>query len=237
MRPMAIVLVSFALLTTSCTSRPDTAAPAAAAPQQPSDVAATDADGGTELDHPVASDPTPTEPDTSSPAPSPASPAPSPAIPTADDTAPPSDPGTFPADTRPDTSTGDGAPVTLTDVRVGHHATHDRVVLDVGGSGRPGWRIEYVEQATADGSGDPIELAGTHVLGVRLDHTGTPDDTGVAFYDGPRRLAGHDTVAEVVMAGLFEGTTQLFVGVDGHRPFRAFWLDGRVVIDVVADPA
>lgn len=223
MRPMAIALVSFSLLTTSCTSQPDTAAPAAATPQQPSDAAET------------ASDAAPTEPDRSSPAPSPGAPGPAPATPTPDATAAPSDANTFPADTRPDTSTGEGMPVTLTDVRVGHHATYDRVVLDFGESGQPGWRIEYVEQAVADGSGDPVEVAGTHTLEVRLDHTSTPDDTGVDFYDGPRSLAGRDTVAEVVVVGLFEGTTQLFVGVQGHRPFRAFWLDGRVVIDIVAD--
>lgn len=237
MRRMAIALVTSALLTASCTSEPNAAAPVAAPPALPSDAVETATGDTTAPKDLGASDPAPTEPDTSIPAPSPATPGPTPATATPDGTNTPSDASTFPADTRPDTSTGSGAPVTLTDVRIGAHATYDRVVLDVRGSGQPGWRIEYVEQALADGSGDPVQVGGTHTLEIRLDHTGTPDDTGVEFYDGPRRLVGHDIVTEVVVVGLFEGATQLFAGVDGHRPFRAFWLDGRVVIDVVADAA
>lgn len=173
--------------------------------------------------------PAPTETVTASPPAAPPSGATS--TPTEDRGADPPPP--FTADTLPDHGDPDGDLVTLTDIRTGVHAGYDRIVLDVGGSGRPGWDVRYVPVAQGQASGLDVEVAGTAVLEVMLSHTGYPDDTGVAFYDGPRRLAtGGTSTTEVVLDSAFEGTTQLFVGTDGERPFRVRWLDGRVVIDV-----
>jgi hypothetical protein len=35
------------------------------------------------------------------------------------------------------------------------------------------------------------------------------------------------------LGGDFEGYVTWFLGLDEERPFRAFWTDGKVVVDVV----
>ena len=140
----------------------------------------------------------------------------------------------FTATTEPDTAVGTGAPVTVTDVRVGQHDGYDRVVLDVAGGGMAGWDARYVDDPRQQGSGDPVEVDGQAVLAVDLTNIGIPDDTGVDAYDGPQRLTVGDTIVEVVVGSIFEGHMQVFVGTSGEQPFRVLELDGSVVIDVVS---
>ena len=153
---------------------------------------------------------------------------PEPSAPSDDSTGTP-----FPANTAPDTSDGQGMPVTLVDVRVGAHPGFDRVVFDLRGDGGAGWDVRYVDEARAQGSGDPVEVSGGAILEVNLSHTGYPEDTGVEFYDGPRRIAGSTVATEVVLTGMYEGYTQLFVGVAEELPFRVHALDGRVILDIL----
>lgn len=141
----------------------------------------------------------------------------------------------FRADTSDDRGEGTGFGVTLTDLRLGDHDGYDRVVFELDGDGSAGWHVRYVDEATAHGSGHQVDLAGGAVLEVTLDNTLSPADSGVEEYDGPRELAGPGTVAEVELIGWFEGYTQAFIGVDAERPFRAFALGDRIVVDVRAD--
>lgn len=179
------------------------------------------------------SSPGPSSPLTSS---SPATPAPppSPTGSSGDDRGLP-----FPADLRPDVGGGQGSGngLTVTDVRVGRQAGYDRVVLELGGTGRPGWRVEYVAVPRADGSGERLDLDGDSFLQVDLRGMGLPFETGVDE-DARDRVPGVGGVAEVAPGGVFEGHQLAFVGLDGdRRPFRAFALTGptRVVVDVVRD--
>jgi hypothetical protein len=114
------------------------------------------------------------------------------------------------------------------------------VVFEVGGTGTPGWDIRYVDQASSQGKGDPVEVAGAAVLQVTLTGAGYPHDTGVEEYSGPDPLsaAGTEVVTEMVFDATFEGTTVAFVGTRARAPFRAYLLEGptRVVVEV-ADPA
>nr|WP_241770029.1 hypothetical protein [Cellulosimicrobium sp. MM] len=128
----------------------------------------------------------------------------------------------------------------MTDVRVGHHDGFDRVVFELGGTGTPGWRVEYVDQPTDDGKGDVVAVDGDAYLQVMISGSGYPMDTGVEEYAGPNPVrAGDDgEVEEVLLRGVFEGYTQAFVGVDDERrPFRVFSLEDptRVVVDVRDD--
>ncbi len=141
----------------------------------------------------------------------------------------------FRADTSDDRGEGTGFGATLTDLRLGDHDGYDRVVFELDGDGSAGWHVRYVDEATAHGSGHRVDLAGGAVLEVTLDNTLSPADSGVEEYDGPRELAGPGTIAEVELIGWFEGYTQAFIGVDAERPFRAFALGDRVVVDVRAD--
>lgn len=147
----------------------------------------------------------------------------------------------FAADTKPDTAepTGEGETfLSVTDIRVAEHDGYDRVVFDLDGtgSGRPGWRVEYVDQATDDGSGHDVQVEGDAILRVSLTGTANPMDSGVEEFPGDR-IAPADTesVDEIVYRYWFEGYTTAFLGIDeGKRPFRVFLLENptRVVVDV-----
>lgn len=147
----------------------------------------------------------------------------------------------FAANTKPDTAESSGAGntfLTVTDVRVAAHDGYDRVVFDLDGtgSGRPGWRVEYVDQAVDDGSGDTVRVAGDAILRVSISGTATPMDSGVDEFSGDRiEPADTEAIDEIVYRYWFEGYTTAFLGVDeGERPFRVFLLEDpmRVVVDV-----
>jgi hypothetical protein len=147
----------------------------------------------------------------------------------------------FAANTRPDTAepTGEGETfLSVTDVRAAAHDRYDRVVFDLAGKGggTPGWRVEYVDKASDDGSGHAVEVDGDAILRVSLSGTATPMDSGVEEFSGDRlEPAGTASVNEIVYRYWFEGYTTAFLGIDeGERPFRVFLLENptRVVVDV-----
>ncbi|RXR28055.1 hypothetical protein EQW78_03930 [Oerskovia turbata] len=194
--------------------------------------------GSDEGDETAPGTPTPTVSSTPSPSPT-AGATDAPTGSTDDDgstSAPP-----FPANTEPDTSEPSaGAALTVTDVRVGRHDGFDRVVFELGGTGTPGWRVEYVPEAIEDGKGDVIDVDGDGTLQVMISGSGYPMDTGVAEYAGPNplRVAETDEVEEVVLRGVFEGYTQAFIGTDdADNPFRVYALTdpARVVVEVRDD--
>ena len=142
----------------------------------------------------------------------------------------------LPADVEPDTADPSAdARVTVSDIRIGAHDGFDRVVLDVGGTGTPGWDVRYVDAATAQGSGNPVDVAGDAVLQVTLTGAGYPYDTGVEEYaGGPLTSADTTVLTEVVWDATYEGTSLAFLGTTGQYPFRVYSLTGptRVVVDI-----
>lgn len=139
---------------------------------------------------------------------------------------------------RPKTApAGEGARLTVTDIRTGRHDGFDRVVYELGGRGRPGWRVAYVDEALQDGSGFPVEVAGEAILEVQITGSTYPGDSGAEPYDGPDpvRAQPGGSVVEVRGALVFEGVTQSFIGVS--EPGAPFTVDvltdpTRLVIDV-----
>ena len=143
----------------------------------------------------------------------------------------------FPADTEADTAEASAdARVTVSDIRIGRHDGFDRVVLEVGGDGLPGWDVRYVDQASSQGSGEIVEVAGDAILQVTLTGVGYPYDTGVDEFPAREPLSAADTeaVTEVVFDATFEGTTVAFVGTTAPNPFRVYLLESptRVVVEV-----
>ena len=55
---------------------------------------------------------------------------------------------------------GTESKLTVVDIRVGEHDGFDRVVYEMGGTGTPGWRVKYVDAATQEGSGKPVDIKG-----------------------------------------------------------------------------
>ncbi|MGY1601183.1 AMIN-like domain-containing (lipo)protein [Geodermatophilus sp. SYSU D00815] len=143
----------------------------------------------------------------------------------------------FPANTEPDTAAASAdSLVTVTGIRTGRQDGFDRVVLEVAGTGTPGWDVRYVDQAASQGSGEPVDVAGDAVLQVTVTGVGYPYDTGEQEYAGPDPLPGEgtSTVTEVAFDATFEGTTVAFIGTTGRVPFRVFALADptRIVVDL-----
>lgn len=121
-------------------------------------------------------------------------------------------------------------------VRVGHHTGFDRVVWQFPGGGRPTYRVHYVDEPTADGSGDAVDVAGDAFLEVMITTVGIPSDSTPR----PRKASAASIAGTVVAEALpvyggFEGYGQAFVGVrDRERPFKVSVLRNptRLVVDI-----
>ncbi|MEV5833942.1 hypothetical protein [Nocardia sp. NPDC052112] len=147
-------------------------------------------------------------------------------------------PGTAPRDPLPKRGTpSHDAGLTVTGIRIGHHPGFDRVVYELGGVGAPGWIVQYTEQAVQDGSGKVVDVAGRSILEVQITGSAYPFDNGVTPYSGPDPATDPSVpgVAGVYRSGVFEGTTQSFIGVQADRPaFEVSTLTDptRLVIDI-----
>jgi hypothetical protein len=131
------------------------------------------------------------------------------------------------------------AGLTVTDIRIGHQPGFDRVVYDLGGTGSPGWIVQYADRAVQDGSGKVIDVAGNSILEVQITGSTYPFDSGVTPYAGPDPATdpGAAAIAGVYRSSVFEGTTQSFIGVNRDRPaFAVSTLSTptRLVIDIAA---
>jgi len=115
------------------------------------------------------------------------------------------------------------ATVLLERVAVGHHEGYDRVVFQFRGDGLPGYRIEYMEPPfQEDGSGNPIHVAGTAFVVVRMEPASGFDlntGEGELVYKGPKRLPGTGVVQEVVRTGDFEAVLSWTIGLEAKVPF------------------
>ncbi|RDI52873.1 AMIN-like domain-containing (lipo)protein [Nocardia mexicana] len=127
--------------------------------------------------------------------------------------------------------------LTVTGVRIGHHEGFDRVVYELGGTGTPGWRVQYTDRAVQDGSGRLIDVAGQSILEVQILGSAYPWDSGVTAYEGPDPATDPDApaIAGVYRTQVYEGTTQSFIGVNADKPafsVSALQNPARLVIDV-----
>lgn len=141
-----------------------------------------------------------------------------------------------PATTEPSTEQATGEPVTVTGLEVGGHTGFDRLVFEIGGEGQAGWDIAYESEPRAQGSGEPVEVAGDATLRVTLTGVALPPDAPEEPRDGPQRVQpeGTSAVREVLDGTVFEGRHSFFVGLDEQRPYSVERLTDpqRVVIDV-----
>lgn len=127
------------------------------------------------------------------------------------------------------------ASLTVTGLRVGTHTGYDRVVVDLAGTGTPGWHVERAATAVEDPTGDVVDLEGDGVLVVYVTGLGYPFETGQTELAVGTRTPGGTVVTGAEFTGTFEGQTQVFLGlIDPEAPYRAFLLQDplRLVIDV-----
>jgi hypothetical protein len=106
------------------------------------------------------------------------------------------------------------------------------------GSAAQGYRVEYVPNVYADGSGQLIPLAGgakLHIVAMApaYNSNGQPTYPGVVGRQLPSvNLTGYQTFRDAKYAGSFEGQTSVGLGVRARLPFRILVLDNRLIVDV-----
>lgn len=137
-------------------------------------------------------------------------------------------------------------------VRVGQHDCYDRVVLDINGPAEVGYVVRYMPVVTADGSGEPVPVAGgaalmvvTHAPPLGLDSGGHQPGTVFAatgdHLHTADQLKDWRSLRAVRYAGFFEGQSTMAIGVRTELPFRVFThLDPtsqlqHIVIDIAHD--
>lgn len=184
-----------------------------------------------------AADPTTPAPESSASGSAPADPGPSPSpSPTATDTgADDADAAAPEFGTPADAEPSADASLTVTGLRLGTHTGYDRVVVDLAGTGTPGWHVERTATAAEDPTGDVVDLGGTGVLTVYVTGLGYPYETGETELGVGTRTPGGTVVTGAEFTGTFEGQTQVFLGLtDPEAPYRAFLLQDplRLVVDV-----
>ena len=137
---------------------------------------------------------------------------------------------------------GDGTAAALVAVRTGLGEGTQRIVFEFAGDTPPAWQVGYEPlPVLADPTGEPVALAGSVALVVRITPSSTVnigDGSFAPTYDGPRQLPveGGSPAGELVLAGDFEGLLTWVVGLDARVPFAVDTLrsPSRLVIDLLA---
>ncbi|HEY9475929.1 MAG TPA: hypothetical protein VIS06_19020 [Mycobacteriales bacterium] len=128
------------------------------------------------------------------------------------------------------------APVipTLVAIRAAHHPGYDRLVFEFRGGLPQRHDVNYVPVVIADGSGEPVPLAGDAFLHVVFSPAVGHDDAGHGTFGPTRRTTALPQIIQVATAGDFEAVLSFGVGLARRTPFHVFTLTNpsRVVIDV-----
>jgi hypothetical protein len=124
----------------------------------------------------------------------------------------------------------------LTNIRVGRHATYDRIVLDFRGSPPTSFNAKWVNGLVADGSGLPISLPGNKFVSVVIQNASSFDLSGNRTYPGPTKFTTRQlrNVEAVTITGDFEHVLSIGLGTRHRSWLHTFTLTNpnRLVIDV-----
>lgn len=125
-------------------------------------------------------------------------------------------------------------------------ACAERVTVAVGPAARaPGYRVRYVPEVVADGSGQVVPLRGGGFLEVVIDSPAYDPATGAPTVSWSNRseivdVASFRVIQQVAYAGSFEGMTTIGIGVDdaarGFTVSSAMGPDGdaHIMIDIAS---
>ncbi|QPK83610.1 hypothetical protein G7Y29_02010 [Corynebacterium qintianiae] len=121
------------------------------------------------------------------------------------------------------------AHLTVSGITMESHSGFDRLVIELDGTGTPGWFVDYVASPMQETTGKPITITGNAHLNVKIDGTvngaeETPIDISTSS----------SNVVDLVNAGTYDGRTQIVVGLRAALPYSVQLLDDptRLVIDI-----
>lgn len=123
-------------------------------------------------------------------------------------------------------------------IRTAAHSAegYDRVVFDFV-STLPGYEIKYVDEAIADGSGEPVDIPGRRLLQITFRPAQAHDDTGTSSVTPRMKTLDYPMLEAYAITGDFEGVVTVVLGLDdvvGYRVGELPGEPGRIYIDVAA---
>jgi hypothetical protein len=136
-------------------------------------------------------------------------------------------------------SPGQAALVRLVSLRsapnVDNGIRYDRLVLEFIG-GAPGYRAQYVPAVVRPGSGAPLPLPGQAAFELVLTSATAHDDRGSSTLRTPSDGHAQSGLLSYALAGDFEGTVHIGVGLTHVTGFRVVELAGpdRLAIDFLS---
>ena len=121
----------------------------------------------------------------------------------------------------------------LVDVAAARHEDFDRIVFEFDLS-RPGYRVEYVPEAIACGSGMTVSIAGSAFLQVRMTPAVAHDDAGAPTFASQEITPALPAIIEGKQTCDFEGDVTWVLGLTEEADFvvSTFPDPFRVVVDV-----
>jgi hypothetical protein len=132
----------------------------------------------------------------------------------------------------PKSAPGSGGQAEVFGIATGCRANFDRFVVRARFA-TPGYRVRYVRQVIADGSGLPVPLRGTKRIRVVVRNARGHTQGGMNLLPAVRTPLCPN-LRQVKVAGDFEGVVTFGLGLRRKTGFRVFRLTGptRIVIDV-----
>jgi hypothetical protein len=115
-------------------------------------------------------------------------------------------------------------------------AGYDRITFDFE-SVLPGYEVRYIDQPVADGSGEPIVIAGRRYLQIVFRPGQAHDDSGIESVTPRSATLGYPMLKAYAIAGDFEATLTVVLGLDDVVGFRVGEIPGqpgRIYVDVAA---
>ncbi len=122
---------------------------------------------------------------------------------------------------------------TLVDVRVAEHEGYDRIVFEFDGP-PPDYRVEYVENPTQCGSGEPVDIQGSAALAVSFQPTDAHTEAGLPTLGFQSISPGLRSIIEAVQTCDFEAHVTWVVGLAAQADFRVTELEAplRLAVDI-----
>jgi hypothetical protein len=121
-----------------------------------------------------------------------------------------------------DSRPGSPGVMAVTNVQSCGHPYFDRVLIELGGTGNPGYRAEYVQQARQRSNGEPIEIAGDHIIRLVVTGVAEPDELpdDIQPYTRARRDGQPGSqVLEIVNDRAIDGEHVIYIGTTSYAPF------------------
>jgi hypothetical protein len=123
----------------------------------------------------------------------------------------------------------------ITDVRIGTHPDHDRVVFEFE-QGTPELTLDRATPPfSEDASGLPVDVDGTSFLRLTMRGGTRQTDEGTSSYDGPTDFdPALPAVVDLLQGGDFERQSTWYLGLTSESCVRVLLLEEppRLVIDV-----